>query len=209
MTKSSIIYPKVSLCVLTTPQQMIPVKQTPPSLMYVSWDLISPLPLNFLTPSIWFWKAEVNGGKQDASNWNSPYRSFALQMFRRAQWREKERAQPEHAEVSHVGYLTLVSLLHFFCVCFFLFFSPPPPLHGYLSHPLRLRQGGVLSEPKCPSVCSGRYSLGIKPKPQASTPWNNSLCHSSEICHYNLLNFKTDWQRDKKLGPLMQRVYSG
>lgn len=127
MTKSSIIYPKVSLCVLTTPQQMIPVKQTPPSLMYVSWDLISPLPLNFLTPSIWFWKAEVNGGKQDASNWNSPYRSFALQMFRRAQWREKERAQPEHAEVSHVGYLTLVSLLHFFCVCFFLFFSPPPP----------------------------------------------------------------------------------
>lgn len=200
MTKSSIIYPKVSLCVLTTPQQMIPVKQTPPSLMYVSWDLISPLPLNFLTPSIWFWKAEVNGGKQDASNWNSPYRSFALQMFRRAQWREKERAQPEHAEVSHVGYLTLVSLLHFF---------GPPPLHGYLSHPLRLRQGGVLSEPKCPSVCSGRYSLGIKPKPQASTPWNNSLCHSSEICHYNLLNFKTDWQRDKKLGPLMQRVYSG
>lgn len=59
----------------------------------------------------------------------------------------------------------------------------------------------MLSEPKCPSVCSTKYSLGIKPKPQASTPWNNSLCHSSEIFHYNLLNFKTDWQRDKSWGP--------
>lgn len=83
----------------------------------------------------------------------------------------------------------------FVAFLFFLFF------HGYLSHLLRLRRGGVLSEPKCPSVCSGKYSLGIKPKPQASTPWNNSLCHSSEICHYNLLNFKTDWQGDKSSGP--------
>lgn len=89
--------------------------------------------------------------------------------------------------------LCCVSVFYFFCFCFFS--------HGYLSHPLRLRRGGVLSEPKCPSVCSGKYSLGIKPKPQASTPWNNSLCHSSEICHYNLLNFKTDWQGDKSSGP--------
>ena len=92
----------------------------------------------------------------------------------------------------HVSNFTVVSLVRFY---FFFFF------HDYLSHPLRLRRGGVLSEPKCPSVCSGKYSLGIKPKPQASTPWNNSLCHSSEICHYNLLNFKTDWQGDKSSGP--------
>lgn len=77
--------------------------------------------------------------------------------------------QPEHAEVF---FMSVISLLCLCCIFFFffvlLFF--PPPVHGYLSHPLRLRQGGVLSEPKCPSVCSGKYSLGIKPKPQASTP---------------------------------------
>lgn len=105
-----------------------------------------------------------------------------------------EREQQRQAEGFHVSNFTVVSLLRsvFFLGVYF---------HGYLSHPLRLRQGGVLSEPKCPSVCSGKYSLGIKPKPQASTPWNNSPCHSSEICHYNLLNFRSDWQGDKSSGP--------
>lgn len=122
---------------------------------------------------------------------------------------ERKRGRSQNTQRFLTSVISLLCLCCIFFVCVFFCSSPPPPLHGYLSHPLRLRQGGVLSEPKCPSVCSGRYSLGIKPKPQASTPWNNSLCHSLEICHYNLLNFKTDWQRDKKLGPLMQRVYSG
>lgn len=111
--------------------------------------------------------------------------------------REGGRGKLGQAEVfvSVISLLCLCCISAFFCFVFVLF------SHGYLSHPLRLRRGGVLFEPKCPSVCSGKYSLGIKPKPQASTPWNNSLCHSSEICHYNLLNFKTDWQRDKSSGP--------
>lgn len=111
------------------------------------------------------------------------------------------------ADTEHVGNFTLVSLLHL-CVdvwareCKTVWV--PVCFHGYLSHPLRPGQGGMLSEPKCPSVCLANYSLGIKPKPQASTPWNNPLCHSSEICHYNLLNFRTD----KKAKPLMQPIYS-
>lgn len=62
-------------------------------------------------------------------------------------------------------FVSVISLLCLCCISAFLFF-----FHGYLSHPLRPRRGGVLFEPKCPSVCSGKYSLGIKPKPQASTP---------------------------------------
>lgn len=95
-------------------------------------------------------------------------------------------------------FMSVISLLYLCCFFFVVvefFFSFP--FHDYLSHPLRLRWGGVLSEPKCPSICLTKYSLGIKPKPQASTPWSNSFCHSSEIFHYNLLNFKTDRQTDK------------
>lgn len=106
--------------------------------------------------------------------------------------RGREKSSALKRQGFYVSNFIVVSLLRSFC-----FFS----FHDYLSHPLRQRWGGVLSEPKCPSVCSTKYSLGIKPKPQASTPWNNSRCHSSEIFHYNLLNFKTDWQRDKSWGP--------
>lgn len=110
--------------------------------------------------------------------------------MQRTQEEEKKKAWTDRG--FHVSNFTVVSLLRFF-----LSFFSVATCHIRLDWD----EVGVLSEPKCPSVCSGKYSLGIKPKPQASTPWNNSLCHSSEICHYNLLNFKTQWWGDKSSGP--------
>lgn len=109
-------------------------------------------------------KVELNRNKHDASKWNYFYYGcfWSAELWMECcvpqQWRTFTGT--DHISMPLLS-LCAIMLHLIFTWSFYLYFSF---FHDYLSHPLRLRQGGLFSEPECPSVCSGNTLLGNKTK---------------------------------------------
>lgn len=101
-------------------------------------------------------KVEVNGNKQDASNWNcSNYLSFWLVVLQMQYHVQRRERTARTGRGFHVSNFTVVSLLNF---CFLFFF------HGYLSHPLRLGARWGAFWTKVPFSLLGQVLPGNKTK---------------------------------------------